>query len=222
VRGGTEFTYLTFDCYGTLIDWRKGIERELARAAGGVGLGGQLLLDAYVEAEKSQESTYKKYREVLSSTVKSMSTTLGVEVTDAAARDFAASVPRWPAFPDTARFLREMGARGYRRYILSNVDTDLLEETIRIQGLQVDGFVTAEEVGSYKPSIGHWERFILKTGAKKEGVLHVAQSVYHDVIPAQRLGIASAWVNWYNEPMPDGPAPLFVSDNLSHLGELLA
>jgi 2-haloalkanoic acid dehalogenase type II len=221
LQKGARFTHLTFDCYGTLIDWRTGIERELARTLGSVSIGGPRLLAAYVDAEKSQESTYKRYREVLRETVVSMSGVLGVTVTGAAARAFAESVPRWPAFPDTAEFLREMGSRGFKRYILSNVDNDLLEETIRRHGFEVDGFVTAEEVGSYKPSPGHWERFFRETGAKRGGLLHVAQSVYHDIIPAQEMGLATAWVNRYQEPMPKAASPTFVTDSLAHLADLL-
>ena len=215
------FTHLTFDCYGTLIDWRAGIERELVRTLGGVRLSGPRLLAAYVEAERSQESTYKKYREVLVETVIAMSDALGVKVKVAAARAFASSVPRWPAFPDTAEFLREMGSRGFKRYVLSNVDNDLLEETIRRHGFEVDGFITSEEVGSYKPRLGHWQRFFQKTGIRREGVLHVAQSVYHDIIPAQGMGLATAWVNRYHEPMPKASSPTFVTDSLAHLAELL-
>ena len=214
-------THLTFDCYGTLIDWRAGIEREMVKAIGDVRISEGRLLAAYFEAEKTQESTYKKYREVLRDTAISTSGALGVEMSDAAAREFAGSVPTWPAFPDTVEFLREMGLRGYRRYILSNVDDDLLEETIRRHNLEVDGFVTAEEVGSYKPMPGHWERFFQRTGAKKEGILHVAQSVYHDIIPAQEMGFASAWVNRYHEQMPTEASPAFLTDSLAHLAELL-
>ena len=221
VHKSARFSHLTFDCYGTLVDWRVGIERELARTLGSLQLSGQRLLAAYVEAEKSHESTYKTYREVLRETVASMSGALGVTVTDTAAQEFAASVPSWPAFPDAAEFLRETGSKGFKRYILSNVDNDLLEETIRRNGLQVDGFITAQEVGSYKPRPAHWERFFQKTGAKKEGVLHVAQSVYHDIIPAQAMGLASAWVNRYNEPLPGATSPTFVTDSLAHLSELL-
>jgi 2-haloalkanoic acid dehalogenase type II len=216
-----KYRYLTFDCYGTLIDWRAGIEASLLGALGDLGIRGQALLDAYVMAEKQQESSYKKYREVLRRTVLSMSGQLGVEVTEQAARKFAGSVPTWPAYADTVKFLKEMGRKGYKRYILSNVDTDLLRDTIRNHGLEVDGFVTAEEVGSYKPNPGHWLRFIEKTDATKEEVLHVAQSIYHDIIPTNEMGIDSAWVNRYNEPMPQGPHPLFVSDSLAHLAESL-
>jgi len=215
------FTHLTFDCYGTLIDWRAGIERELARALGSVRLSGTRLLAAYVEAEKLQESTYKRYREVLRETVVSMSGVLGVEVSDAAAREFAASVPKWPAFADSAKFLRDMGSRGLKRYILSNVDNDLLEETIREHGLDVDGYVTAEEVGSYKPNSAHWTKFMEKTSAQRTSVLHCAQSVYHDIIPTQIMGMASAWVNRYGEKLGPGIQPDFICDNLENLARAL-
>ncbi|HLQ06936.1 MAG TPA: haloacid dehalogenase type II [Nitrososphaerales archaeon] len=216
-----KYRYLTFDCYGTLIDWRAGIEASLLAAVGDFGIRGQALLDAYVMAEKQQESSYKKYREVLRRTVLSMSGQLGVEVTEEAARKFAGSVPTWPAYADSAKFLKQMGTKGYERYILSNVDTDLLSDTISNHGLEVDGFVTAEDVGSYKPNPGHWLRFMKNTGARKEEVLHVAQSIYHDIVPTNEMGIASAWVNRYDEPMPQGPHPLFVSDSLAHLAESL-
>ena len=221
MRQDPRFTHLTFDCYGTLIDWKAGIERELVSAFGDLKLGGQELLVAYVEAEAFQESLYRKYRAVLRQTVVSLSDTLGVTVTEAAAQEFAGSVPRWPVFPDTVDFLREMGSKGFKRYILSNVDNDLLEETIERHGLEVDGFVTAEEVGSYKPRHGHWEKFFQKTGAKRERVLHVAQSVYHDITPAQQMGLASAWVNRYHEPMPRSASPNFVTDSLTPLADLL-
>jgi 2-haloalkanoic acid dehalogenase type II len=215
------YRYLTFDCYGTLIDWKAGIERELRRALGNIRIGGLELLARYVTAEKAEESTYKKYREVLRRTAKSLSGALGVQVTDEAASRFAASVPRWPAFPDTAKFLRDMEARGYKTYILSNVDNDLLEETIRRKGLHVDGFFTAEEVGSYKPRPGHWLRFMERTGASQDQVLHVAQSIHHDIIPTQQMGIDSAWVNRYAERLPSGVSPSIISDSLRSLAPLI-
>lgn len=184
-------------------------------------MSGRELLDSYVSAEKEQESTYKKYREVLRLTVLSLSPRLGAKVAQGAAREFAASVPQWPAFPDTGAFLRDMGSRGYKRYILSNVDNDLLEETIGANDLEVDGFVTAEEVGSYKPNPAHWRRFIEKTGAEKEEVLHCAQSLYHDIVPTQSIGIASAWVNRYDEKLQAGLEPSIICDSLENLAEAI-
>jgi 2-haloalkanoic acid dehalogenase type II len=218
---GVRYRYLTFDCYGTLIDWKSGIERGLRQALGQAGLRGQGLLDAYVKAEMRQESTYVRYREVLSRTALSLSRSLGIPMSKGAAEEFAASLPSWPPFPDTRRFLHEMGSRGYKRYILSNVDNDLIEETLRNSRLEVDGYVTAEDVGSYKPNPGHWKEFLRMTGARKENLLHVAQSVFHDIAPTQRMRISSAWVNRYHERLPVGVSPLFIADSLKHLGELL-
>lgn len=215
------YRYLTFDCYGTLIDWRTGIERELISALGPLHLRGQDLLNAYGTAERREEAEYKKYREVLRRSVLSMSRELGVKVSEEGARRFADSVPRWPAFPDTEKFLHDMGLKGLKRYILSNVDDDLLEGTIKNNRLEVDGFVTAEQVGSYKPRTGHWDEFLRRTGAAKQEVLHVAQSVYHDIIPTQGLGISSAWVNRYAEPLPAGASPLVISDSLAALASAL-
>jgi 2-haloalkanoic acid dehalogenase type II len=216
-----KYRYLTFDCYGTLVDWRTGIEEELHAVLGGIRIAGQELLDAYVSAEKNEEMGYRKYREVLRRTAISLSGTLGVEVSAEAAESFAASVPKWPAFTDAAEFLRDAGRKGYKRFILSNVDDDLLEGTIANNGLEVDGYVTAEQVGSYKPGEGHWLEFMRRTGAAKSEILHVAQSVYHDIVPAIRMGVASAWVNRYNEQLPPGVAPSMISDTLGNLGEAL-
>lgn len=215
------YRYLTFDCYGTLVDWRKGISEALAAVAGGSHVSGSALLAAYVAQEKEQEKTYQRYSEVLRKAARGLSGTLGTEIREDAARRFAASVPRWPAFRDSARFLKDAGAKGYRRYILSNVDTDTLEETIGRNGFEIDGYVTAEEVRSYKPRAGHWERFLEKTGAKKGEVLHVAQSVFHDILPAQRMGMDSAWINRYGEALPAGAEPTVISDSLMSLDPLL-
>jgi 2-haloalkanoic acid dehalogenase type II len=209
--------YLTFDCYGTLVDWKTGIEDQLRAALGGVRLGGNGLLRAYMDAEKKQESGYKVYKEVLRDTVLSMSGALGRAVAPESAEEFAHSVPRWPPFPDTREFLHDAGSMGYKRYILSNVDDDLLEETIKRNGLEIDGYVTAEQIRSYKPRPAHWKEFMARTGAGRSEILHVAQSLFHDIVPTGDLGIDSAWVNRYGEAMPFGVAPLYVSDSLAHL-----
>jgi len=216
-----KFRYLTFDCYGTLVDWRRGIAESLEAAGVATGLRPSALLEAYVAAEKEQERTYQKYRAVLKNSVSALSGEVGVRIGREAADRFASSVPRWPAFPDSRNFLKNMGEAGCARYILSNVDTDILEETIRRNRFEVDGYVTAEEVRSYKPERGHWLRFLERTGARKEEVLHVAQSVFHDILPAQELGVSSVWVNRYREAIPAGAEPLLIVDNLRSLGGLL-
>jgi len=218
----TEFDWLTFDCYGTLIDWKAGIAESLERALGRLPLTRDELMEAYLAAEKEQEGEYKKYRQVLKGTFEKLASDMGISVSSRASTRFAESVPEWPAFKDSSAALKRLGELGYGRYILSNVDEDLLRETIRRNGLQVDGTVTAEEVGSYKPSPGHWIRFLGKTGAKREEVLHVAQSIYHDIAPTQLLGVASAWVNRYGEPLPADVQPWYVSDSLESLVKMLA
>lgn len=216
-----KFRYLTFDCYGTLVDWREGIAANLGDLRARAGLSPAAMLQAYVEAEKEQERTYQRYREVLRKAALGLSGKLGIQVGPETAAEFASSVPNWPVFPDSRGFLRRMGEGGYKRFILSNVDTDILEETIKRNGLEVDGYVTAEEVGSYKPGRRHWLKFLEKTGAEKQEILHVAQSIYHDILPVRDMGIAGAWVNRYAEAIPLDAQPMFISDTLDHLEKIL-
>ena len=216
-----DFDYLTFDCYGTLIDWRSGIETALKKALGSLPVSGTQLLDAYIEAEAKEEVTYKPYRRVLANSATEVSKKFGCELYQSAADGFASSVSLWPAFGDTAETLKRLGRMGYKRYILSNVDTDQLEQTVSRHGLEVDGFVTAEQIKSYKPAYRHWETFMERTAAPKERILHVAQSIFHDIVPAGKLGISSAWVNRYSQAIPQGVHPTFISDSLGHLADTL-
>ena len=213
--------YLTFDCYGTLVDWRSGIEKALVRIVGPGAPRGAELASVYGRLEKQEETPYKRYRDVLKNTARALGRTVGVEVTESQAAEFAESLPGWPVFPDTTRSLRRFGEMGLKRFILSNVDDDLLSQTIANGRLEVDGFVTAQETRSYKPSHGHWERFMAKTGASRVEFLHVGQSVYHDMIPAQEIGIASAWVNRYAEPLPVAAQPSYIVDSLDSLVRII-
>jgi len=214
-------SYLTFDCYGTLVDWEKGISDALPPGFRALAPAPRGVLKEYVEAEKQEERAYKKYRDVLHDSVVCLGSKLRVAVSEAEASRFASSVPEWPAFPDTPAALRSLGRKGYKRYILSNVDTDLLQGTIRNQDLEVDGFVTAEQVGSYKPNPGHWLEFLKRSGAKKAEVLHVAQSLYHDISPTQQMGISSAWVNRYGESLPESLNPAYTVGSVGELSGVL-
>jgi 2-haloacid dehalogenase len=216
-----KYNYLTFDCYGTLIDWRRGVVEGLTNAFGRFPLGEDELLRAYVETEAAEERNYRKYRSVMEATAAALAARFGLEPKNDGPESFAESLPTWPAFPDSANSLRVLGEMGFKRYILSNVDEDLLDGTIRKAGLEVDGFVTAEEVRSYKPSHGHWQAFLKKTGSKKEEELHVAQSLYHDIIPAEDIGIDTAWVNRYGQPLSREAMPLFICEGLEDLPRLL-
>jgi len=208
----------TFDCYGTLIDWRAGIEECLGRALRLQGYAGtQPVFPVYEESEKTAEHRYAPYRQVLTSAAVDAAAKLGVNLSAAAAREFADSLPTWTAFPDTAEALRELGRRGVQRYILSNVDRDLLQETIRRNHLEVDGVVTAEDVRSYKPALAHWLRFFEDHPVDRAEIVHVAQSLFHDIVPASRLGLRTVWVNRYGGPLPTDVRPTYVTRDLHEL-----
>ena len=213
------FTHLTFDCYGTLIDWRKGMEINLGELLRRHGLqSGVSVYTLYLKFEAEEEGQYKSYREVLRNTAIKVAEHLKVSITQKEAEVFAASVPSWPPFSDTVRILKELGKIGYKRVILSNIDEETLKATILQNSLDVDGYITAEDVESYKPSFGHWNRFYEVYKVSKEKTLHVAQSVYHDIIPCSRLAISTAWINRYSEATPPGINPTYV---FSDLGSLL-
>jgi 2-haloalkanoic acid dehalogenase type II len=212
------FTHLTFDCYGTLIDWRNGIESHLGELLRKNGLAPAVkVYPIYLKLEAEEEGKYKSYKDILADTAIRAADHFRISLTREEARGFAASVPSWTPFVDTLESLRQMGERGYKRVILSNVDRDLLRSTIAQNRLEVDGFVTAEDVGSYKPALGHWNRFFDEYKATRDGTLHVAQSVYHDIRPASRIGLATAWINRYSDAKPSDVDPTFVTPDLRGL-----
>jgi 2-haloalkanoic acid dehalogenase type II len=214
------FDYLTFDCYGTLIDWRRGIDASFGRLLGASPTK-VLVFPLYAEYEAEEEGKYKPYFQVLKSTGKKVANHLGRSLTEDEATQFADSISSWPPFKDTAETLVELGGRGYKRVILSNIDRDILQTTIRVNHLEVDGFITAEDIGSYKPAPAHWQAFFQKYDADKNRTLHVAQSNYHDITPATNLGIATAWINRYEEKPPSTVSPTYVLNNLRSLLRIL-
>ncbi len=204
------YRFLTFDCYGTLIDWRAGIAEHLGGLLRrhGVDPAPEELLRIYVEEEHRVESgPYQRYREVLAESARAAAARFGVRLSEAEARAFAGSVPEWPPFPDTVDGLRAFGVMGFRRVILSNVDRDLLAETVRRHGLEIDGAITAEDTRTYKPDPRHWLAFCARYGARREEVLHIAQSLLHDIRPAIRLKLDCVWLNRYGEPVPEDLRP---------------
>ena len=217
-----KFQYLTFDCYGTLIDWKKGIESHLGKLLRKNGVvPKEKIFPIYVKLEAEEEGDSKSYREVLKNTATRIASHFGMSVPEEQAEEFAESVPYWTPFSDTTETLKELGRRGYERVILSNVDRDLLRETIQRNGLEVDGFITAEDVRSYKPAVGHWNAFLERYRASKESTLHIAQSLYHDVLPATKLGFDVAWINRYGEGN-EGASPKYAFNDLKSLLRILS
>ena len=217
-----KFSFLTFDCYGTLIDWRNGLETSLGELLRSKGLNtGISAYPVYVRLEAEQEASYKSYRCVLCDTAMSVAKHFGVEMTVNEANSFAEMIPDWKPFSDTVEVLNSLHERGYRVIILSNIDRDLLQRTITRNKLTIDGYVTAEDVGSYKPSFGHWNRFFAEYKATNRETLHVAQSIYHDIVPSSKLGITNAWINRYGDPKPKEINPRYVFPNLAGLLNVL-
>jgi 2-haloacid dehalogenase len=183
--------WATFDCYGTVVDWNAGI----AAALGDAGL-----LDRYHELEPivQAENPAMRYRDVLRETARRV----GVDA------DPAASLPDWPVFPDARAALEEARSRGWSLAILTNSDRDLIEASIAAIGVPFELAIVASEIGSYKPAHQHWHSFADEVGRLPD--VHVAQSHFHDVVPATELGLRTVWINRLQEdgePRPTAELP---------------
>jgi 2-haloacid dehalogenase len=196
--------WATFDCYGTLIDWNGGL-----RAA----LGSDELLERYHELEPQvqAENPSAPYRDVMTE----VSRRLGVDDEDALAR----SLPSWQPFPEVRASLEETRARGWKLAALSNTDRDFIEASLERIGVPFELAVVASEIGSYKPARAHWDRFFAQTGATTDHHVHVAQSHFHDVVPARALGLTTIWINRLGEHRE--PAPTRELPDLSRLPDTL-
>jgi len=197
----TDFTTLTFDCYGTLIDWESGIVAALGPwlAGNGLNLGENEILEAFAAAEEGHERATPTalYPDILSATFSDMAAAWGVPLAAADGAAFAASVGDWPAFPDSAEALAYL-KRHYKLAVISNVDRDSFARSNQRLGVEFDLVVTAQDVGSYKPSLRNFRYALDKLaalGVAQDQVLHTAQSLYHDHAPAGELGLARMWIN---------------------------
>jgi 2-haloacid dehalogenase len=193
----SRFEILTFDCYGTLINWEGGILRCLHRilAAYGKDTDDATILQLYGDFEaRAEQGEYRPYREVLQSVVRQFGEQLGFTPTDEEIRSLPESLKEWKPWPDTVTALRQLQKR-FRLTIVSNVDDDLFAATLPQLGVDFDQIITAQQAGAYKPSLKIFDLALRRVGGPAHRVLHVGQSVYHDVLPAQSLGLATVWVN---------------------------
>lgn len=219
---GDEPRVISFDCYGTLVDWETGISDAFIRTAAedDVWLEPGAVLDLYQEIEHEVEAErYRPYREVLEETARRIADRLGWDLDPDRASFLPESLPDWPVFPDTAEALTRLKAR-YGIAILSNVDDDLLEGTLERIGVEFDWTVTAQAVQSYKPAPAHFREAIRRAGGP-ERLLHAAQSYFHDIEPARELGLSVVWVNRQNQEQPPGPDPGAVVDDVAGLADWL-
>ena len=193
----SRFEILTFDCYGTLINWESGILSALHRilSAHGKQIDDAALLKLYGDFEQlSEQGEFHPYRQVLESVVRRLGAQLGFSPTAEEAHSLSDSLPSWQPWPDTVAALRQLSIR-YRLAILSNVDDDLFATTRPKLGVEFAEVITAQQAQAYKPSLKIFDLALSRINAPAHRVLHVGQSIYHDVIPAQALGLATVWVN---------------------------
>jgi 2-haloalkanoic acid dehalogenase type II len=214
------FDIVTFDCYGTLIDWESGIANAFLNAAraDGITLERENILRAYADLEPVVEhERYLPYREVLTETALRVAQSLGWPRADGIF--LPASLPTWKPFADTNSALERLRDGGYRLGILSNVDDDLLAETRRHFTVEFDPIITAEQVHSYKPAPGHFLAAKERIGSARW--LHAAQSNFHDVVPVNAMRLRTAWVNRRGEePLPGG-VPTYEVRDMAGLADLL-
>jgi 2-haloacid dehalogenase len=205
------FDALTFDCYGTLIDWEagilaalRGVVPELAR------VDGETLLDEYANAEAALEAgPYRRYREIAGEAMATVARAHGAEPTPADVTRLGGSVVDWPAFPDSHDALVRLRTR-FRLGVLTNCDDDLFAASNARLGVAFDWIVTAQQVGSYKPNEQNFAALVERLGADgvpRTRILHVAQSLFHDHAPAQRLGFRSVWIDRRHDRPGSGATP---------------
>jgi 2-haloacid dehalogenase len=207
--------WATFDCYGTLVDWNAGILGEIEKLFG-VERADELLARYHELEPKIQGSSPgSSYREVLTIALEQLATETGLSLPEGETSAFAKSVPTWPVFDDVRTGLTEAVARGWHLAILSNTDRDLIDASMEALGVPFDLAIVAGEIGSYKPAPRHWEVFYETSGADRRGHVHVAQSLFHDIQPANELEIPSIWINRLGET-----ADLRPTLTLAGVGEL--
>ena len=209
-------TLLTFDCYGTLIDWEGGILAALRVAyAEATRVEDESLLHEFHAAQnRLKTSEYRPYRRLLTETAMEVARANGWDTSEELATGVPASIPSWRPFPDTNPALSRLAAAGVTLGILSNIDDDLLAGTLKHFEVEFDLLGTAQRLRSYKPAAPHFERG-REWAAGFDRWLHVAQSLFHDVVPATSLGIPVLWVNRKRESRPDDANPVNVAPNLA-------
>lgn len=216
------FDLITFDCYGTLIDWEAGIISAFQSEAAkdGIELDGDQIIAAYSSEEPAVESgPYRAYREVLGETAHRVASSLGWKLSTERSGFLAESVPDWKPFRDTNPALERL-ANHFNLGILSNIDDDLLTATRKHFTVDFDLIVTAQQVKSYKPGLAHFEEATARADGKR--LLHAAQSYFHDVLPAHRLDMPVVWVNRKgNSVEPGGPFPTHEVRDLTELANVV-
>jgi len=219
----TLYKALTFDCYGTLVDWRGGLLAGLGACPALAGIDwdeGVFLDDRMQEEARLEAEPWRPYRDIVAQSVQSALAGQGITLPDEEARAVAERIGDWPPFADTRQALAVLG-QGRRLCLVSNVDAVDLKMTVGQLGVEFATLVTAGDVQSYKPAPAHFHEVLRRLELPRSEVLHVAQSLYHDVIPVAALGMDVAWINRLGEAPPQGTVLRFHCPDLATLaGEL--
>lgn len=226
-----DFSTLTFDCYGTLIDWESGMVKALEPLTSRATrpLSRDDILAAHARHESSQQATTpaKRYSDLLAVVYKRLAEEWGVPVSWAECRTYGSSVGNWPAFPDSAEALKYL-KQHYKLVILSNVDNESFALSNAKLGVEFDAVYTAEDIGSYKPSLRNFEYMLDKLttlSVEKVDILHTAESLFHDHGPANQMGLVSCWIHrrhalgGFGATMEPGAMPK-IDFKFTSLGEL--
>jgi 2-haloacid dehalogenase len=231
----TEFEALSFDCYGTLIDWETGISAFLTSWAAKQGrhVDKEELLVGYAKYESKAEAERPAdlYPKILAAALQGLAEQLGLEASADDLAQFGASVPDWPAFPDSSAAL-SMLQKSHKLIVLSNVDTQSFAASSARLGIPFDAVITAQDVGSYKPSMNNFEALkskSLELGVAPGKLLHVAQSLFHDHVPAKAAGLSTVWINrrhnrpgWGATPEPQEPVqPDFMFSSMKEFAQAI-
>ena len=202
------YDVLTFDCYGTLIDWETGLLAALREALpDSVDVGDDALLERYARHEaEAERPPYRTYREVLAAGVRGVADDLRLDVGDDAVARFAESVLEWPAFPDSAEALGRLHER-FRLGVITNCDADLFAASSERLGTDFDWVITADAARAYKPALTGFELAFTTIPVSRERILHVAQSLFHDHVPAKQLGLTTVWIDRRHDRPGSGATP---------------
>ena len=202
------YDVLTFDCYGTLIDWETGLLAALREALpDSVDVGDDALLERYARHEaEAERPPYRTYREVLAAGVRGVADDLRLDVGDDAVARFAESVLEWPAFPDSAEALGRLQER-FRLGVITNCDADLFAASSERLGADFDWVITADAARAYKPALTGFELAFTTIPVSRERILHVAQSLFHDHVPAKQLGLTTVWIDRRHDRPGSGATP---------------
>lgn len=220
---GRTYRSLSFDCYGTLVDWRGGLLAAVGacQVLPGASWDADLFLDHRLEEEARLEAgPWRPYREIVALSVRAALARQGLELPASQAAQVAESIGSWPAFADTRAALKVLGT-GRHLAIVSNVDRIDIEATVVALGVAFKDVVTAEDVRSYKPAPAHLVEVGRRLGTPRGNHLHVAQSLFHDIRPGAALGLDTAWINRLGEELPQDARPTFHCPDLATLAAQL-